>query len=178
MNISKRDKGQGVVILDKAEYLRKMEDILNERSKFRELVSEDPLIHTLNMENKINYRVRKWEKDGILSDETASAMMATGTQLGIMYGAPKIHKRGIPLRPILAAINKCSYDLPKHLVTKLAPLTVNEYTLKNTYEFVDLINSVEDANNHVFCSFDIECRWSSDGIAVWTNLSKYISMLS
>ncbi|XP_068224900.1 uncharacterized protein [Palaemon carinicauda] len=83
-------------------------------------------------------------------------MIATGTQPGNRYGAPKIHKRGIPLRPIHSAINTCSYDLSKHLVTKLVPLRVNEYTLRNTYKFVELINSVEDANNYVICSFDIE----------------------
>ncbi|XP_068206221.1 uncharacterized protein [Palaemon carinicauda] len=113
------------------------------------------------METKINYRIRKWKKDGILSDETASAMMAKGTQIGIMYGAPKIHKRGIPLRPILSAINTCSNDLSKHLVTKLAPLTIHEYTVKNTYEFVDLINSVGDANNDVMFSFDIESLFTN-----------------
>ncbi|XP_068203698.1 uncharacterized protein [Palaemon carinicauda] len=87
--------------------------------------------------------------------------MAIGTQPGIMYGAPKIQKKGIPLRPILPAINTCSYDLFKHRVTKLASFTVNEYTLENTYEFVDLINSVEDANNYVMCSFDMEMEFFS-----------------
>ncbi|XP_068241083.1 uncharacterized protein [Palaemon carinicauda] len=148
-----KEGGHGVVILDKSDYVRKMEDILNDRSKFRELVSEDPLIHTLNMENKIIYSVCKWKKDGILS---TSVMMATGTQPGIMYGAPKIHKREIPLRPIISAINTCSCDL-----SKLAPLTINDYTLKNNYEFVKLINSVKDANNYVMCSFDIESLFTN-----------------
>ena len=153
--ISKPDKGHGVVILDKIDYIRKMEELLNDRTKFRELITEDPLLHTLNMENKINYRIRKLKSENIISDELASSLMASGTQPGIMYGAPKIHKQGIPLRPILSAINTSSYNLSKHLVTKLSPLTVNEYTLKNSYEFVTLINSTKNANNYIMCSFDI-----------------------
>ena len=159
--ISKPDKGHGVVILNKIDYVRKMEELLNDRAKFRELVAEDPLLHTLNMENKINYRIRKLKSDGIISDELASSLMASGTQPGIMYGTPKIHKRGIPLRPILSAINTCSYNLSKYLVSILSPLTNNDYTLKNTYEFVELINSVENANDYVMCSFDIESLFTN-----------------
>ena len=113
------------------------------------------------MENKLNYKIRKFKKDGTISDKLASSLMASGTQLGIMYGAPRIHKRGIPLRPILSAVNTCSYNLSKHLVTKLSPITVNEYTLKNSYEFVELINSIENANNYVMCSFDIESLFTN-----------------
>ena len=138
-----------------------MKELLNDKTKFRELLMEDPLLHTLNMENKINYRIRKLKSEGIISDELASSLMASGTQPGIMYGAPKIHKRGIPLRPILSAINTCSYNLSKYLVTKLSPLTVNEYTLKNSYEFVELINSIENANEYVMCSFDIESLFTN-----------------
>ncbi|MEL7079592.1 MAG: reverse transcriptase domain-containing protein [Cyanobacteria bacterium J06582_2] len=159
--ICKPDKGHGVVILDKADYIGKMEHILNDRSKFRELLSEDPLLHTLNMENKVNFRIRKLKKDGLLSEELASSLMASGTQPGIMYGTPKIHKTGLPLRPILSAINTCSYNLSKYLVNKLSPLTFNEYTIKNSYEFVDLINSVEAATNYVMCSFDIESLFTN-----------------
>ena len=159
--ISKPDKGHGVVILDKIDYIRKMEELLDDRTKFRELTSEDPLIHTLNMENKINCKIRNLKKDRIISQDLASSLMASGTQPGIMYGAPKIHKRGIPLRPILSAINTCSYNLSKYLVAKLSPLTSNEYTLKNSYEFVNLINSIDNANDYIMCSFDVESLFTN-----------------
>ncbi|XP_068200622.1 uncharacterized protein [Palaemon carinicauda] len=88
-----------------------------------------------------------------------------------MYGAPKIHKSGISLRPILSAIHTCSSDLSKHLVTKLAPLTVNEYTLKTTYEFLELIKYVVDANNFVMCSFDIE------SLFIYTSLRETLEII-
>ena len=138
-----------------------MEELLDDKTKFRELASEDPLINTLDMKNKINYKIRNLKKDNIISQDLASSLMASGTQPGIMYGAPKIHKRGIPLRPILSAINTCSYNLSKYLVAKLSPLTSNEYTLKNSYEFVNLINSIDNANDYIMCSFDVESLFTN-----------------
>ena len=46
-----------------------------------------------------------------------------------LYGLPKIHKNGIPLRPILSAIKSHSYSLAKFLVSLLCPLATNQYTI-------------------------------------------------
>jgi hypothetical protein len=46
-----------------------------------------------------------------------------------LYGLPKIHKNGIPLRPILSAIKSRSYSLAKFLVSLLCPLATNQYTI-------------------------------------------------
>ena len=64
-----------------------MKELLNDETKFRELLMEDPLLHTLNMENKINYRIRKLKSEGIISDELASLLMVSGIQPGIMNGS-------------------------------------------------------------------------------------------
>ena len=47
----------------------------------------------------------------------------------LLYGLPKIHKHGIPLRPILSAIKYHSYSLAKFLVSLLRPLPTNPYTI-------------------------------------------------
>ena len=40
-----------------------------------------------------------------------------------------------PLRPILSAIKTPSYDIAKHLVPLLEPITTNKFTIKNSFEF-------------------------------------------
>ena len=49
-------------------------------------------------------------------------MYATGTLPGILYGLPKIHKNGTPLRPIPSAIGTAGYKLAKFFVP-LLPLS-------------------------------------------------------
>ena len=62
-----------------------------------------------------------------------------------MYGLSKIHKPLInnfpKLRPILSAINTATYSSAKFFVPLLKCFTMNEYTLKDSFEFAkDIIN--------------------------------------
>ena len=56
-----------------------------------------------------------------------------------MYGLSKIHKPLInnfpKLRPILSAIRTATYSWAKILVTLFKCFTMNEYTLKDSFEF-------------------------------------------
>ena len=78
-----------------------------------------------------------------------------------MYGLPKIHKEGIPLRPILSANNTSSYNISKYLVEQLQNLTINNYTIKNSYEFANFVKSVKHANQYTMCSFDIKSLFTN-----------------
>ena len=57
----------------------------------------------------------------------------------ILYGQAKVHKRiitnSISFRPTLDAINTPSYKLVKSLVPILSPLSINEYTAKDSFAF-------------------------------------------
>ena len=72
-----------------------------------------------------------------------------GSQRGLMYGLSKIHKPLIDnfpkLRPMLSAINAATYDWAKFFVLLLKCFTMNEYTLKASFQFAkDIFN--EDSN--------------------------------
>ena len=51
-NIMKPDKGNGVVILDKHDYDKKMDEVLSDMSKF-ELLNENTIKITLKRENQV-----------------------------------------------------------------------------------------------------------------------------
>ena len=78
-----------------------------------------------------------------------------------MYGLPKIHKEGTPLRPILSATNTSSYNISKYLVGLLEHLTTSNNTLKNSYEFENFINNVTNTNDLIMCSFDIKSLFTN-----------------
>ena len=70
-----------------------------------------------------------------------------------MYGLPKIHKDGVPLRPIISQIGSYTYDLAKFLVPILSPLMKNEYSVKDSFAFVNELSSVQNAP--YMSSFDV-----------------------
>ncbi len=62
-------------------------------------------------------------------DNVYNFLFASGSTPGILYGLPKVHKAGAPIRPILSAINTFNYNLTKF------KLTTNQYIYKK-YSFV------------------------------------------
>ena len=74
---------------------------------------------------------------------------------------PKVHKLGLPIRPIFAACNTPSYNLSKFLVPVLSSLTRNEFTVSNSYEFSQLIGSFEGCEDVVMVSYDVESLFTN-----------------
>ena len=107
------DKGRGVVILDKASYLHKTEEILADKSKFK-LLPEDWFKCIIRLEDKLNRLLRSIKKK--IPDDIYTWLFAAGSTPGVLYGLPKVHKEGCPIRPILSALNTFNYNLANFLV--------------------------------------------------------------
>lgn len=71
------------------------------------------------------------------------------------YKWHKVHKEGHPLRPILSAINTANYNIAKFLVPILAPLTKNEYTVTDSFQFVNELKNLSFPNCTI-ASFDVK----------------------
>ena len=65
----KPDKGNGVVILDKDYYNRKMDTILTDKSKFQ-LLNEGPVKVTLQRENQVKSLLKKLKAENSLSEKS------------------------------------------------------------------------------------------------------------
>ena len=80
-----------------------------------------------------------------------------------MYGLAKVHKQlvnGFPkLRPILSAINTPTYKIAQFLVNIMEPLTKDQYTVKDSFEFC---NDIRSQNQTKFmASFDIDSLFTN-----------------
>lgn len=153
--ITKPDKGNGVVILNKADYVSKMKDILYDFTKFEVCRNINIFQLMLKLEDKINRVLRKLLNKGIIGNDEYKDLYAKGSSPAILYGLPKIHKNSVPLRPVMAAYKTFSYKLAKYIVPILSPFTSNEYTLKNSYEFFDSLKNFTLPRNFYMTSFDI-----------------------
>ena len=157
--VSRPDKGRGVVITNKADYIDSISRILSDPSKF-EILSEPIRKYCTKMEDKINRFLSQLKKIKCIDEDTYTRLYCSGSAPGIMYGLPKIHKSDFStkfqFRPILAAYNQASYKISKFLVPILAPLTTNQFTVSNSSEFSRFVSSYDNANDFYMASFDIE----------------------
>ena len=159
--ICKPDEGRGVILLDKADYVNKMRVILHNHSKFTKYPHDDVLLVTLRCEDQVNIFLRKLVSLGIIDEVDCKNLKPHGSSPAIMYGLPKVHKEGIPLRPILAAYNTASFKVAKFLVPILSEFTTNDYTLKNSYDFCNEMKNVRLPRSFYMCSFDIQSLFTN-----------------
>ena len=79
-----------------------------------------------------------------------------------LYGLPKLHKPGVPMRPIVSFCGSPTYQLSKHLTTILKPLTdESRHKLQSTETFIDAIKTVQVPDDHKLVSFDVKSLFTS-----------------
>ena len=162
--VTRPDKGRGVVIVDKDVYIKQMNSIISDSSKFSKIT--DPIDKfTRKIEDKINNYLRKLKNLQLISDDIYKQLSVTGSGPGILYGLPKIHKPNFhidfPFRPIFAAYNNPSFKLAKFLVPILAPFTTNQYTVDNSQSFSSQITDFKNADEFYMVSFDVDSLFTN-----------------
>ena len=131
----KPDKGNVVVIVNKDDYHKKMDEILADTSKF-ELLDDDAVKLTIKRENQVKALLEKLKSDNCINSKTYNELYPTGTRIGILYGLPKIHKPSILFRPILSCINHYSYKIAKFFIPFLTLISMNSFIIKDSFSFV------------------------------------------
>ena len=119
--IQKPDKGNTVVILNKNDYISRMEVILNDSSKFQKVsIDQNKVLnYIVHMENRIIDVLKKLKKKKIISENKYEDLYPIGSRPGILYSCAKIHKPikdGVPsFCPIPSAIGTPTYKLSNFL---------------------------------------------------------------
>ena len=158
--IIKLDKGNGAVVMNRSDYVTKMNDILVDTSKFEKL-NADPAVVMRALEDKINRLLRTLKKESVIDEATYKKVFSSGAQPGLLYGLAKVHKLNTPMRPILSAVGTFNYELAKHLVPIFAPLTYNDYTVRDSFSFAKEIVNMKFPGAHI-SSFDV--------VSLYTNI--------
>ncbi len=164
--VTKPDKGSGVVILNRCDYISKMTSILSDEAKFKHLGPAAQFDFTVNIEKAFQRRMYKWLKDKYITSEIYSYIRPTGSQRPKLYGLPKTHKSGYPLRPILSMINSPQHSLAKYLISVLQPVVDKfaSYTVKDSFSFVELLQNKTLASSYM-CSFDVKSLFTNVPLA-------------
>ena len=111
------DKGVSMVVMDKEEYINKSEDLLKQHT-YRELTT-DP---TNKYKNRLINLLKTIKEEGGINNITYKRLYPTGAGSPKYYGLPKIHKAGVPLRPIISNRGSATYEPAKELAKIFKPL--------------------------------------------------------
>ena len=110
--VKKAKKGNTVVILNRKEYVCKIKNILNSRSKFQKVYIDHGKIlnHLIHIKNRVTDVFKSLGDKREISITQYKDLIPLGSRPGIIYGLAKVHKivtDGLTsFRPILsAAIN-------------------------------------------------------------------------
>eukprot|EP00253_Pinus_taeda_P032352 PITA_32352 len=145
--VLKADKGGAAVILDKDDYVRKMNDHLK-CGNYKKMNS--------NPIPKIMKDVKKIISDSNLDDKIKKKLIPSYESIPRTYGLPKIHKEGVPLRPIVNTIGSPTYELAKYVAKILKPLVGNtDSFIKDSQDFVNLIKNERIERDDILVSFDV-----------------------
>ena len=109
--ITKPDKGRGVVVMDRIDYLRKMYTIIDDPATFRAIDTDTPMMN----EDRLTRILGDLKKEEFISEAEYSLARPVGAMSARLYGLPKLHKKDTPLRPVMSATKTVGYGLGKVL---------------------------------------------------------------
>ena len=91
----------------------------------------------------------------VLPKPIADSILLKGCRLAHLYGLPKAHKEQLAMCPIPSATHTYNYALAKWLNEKLKPLSCNQYTVTDTFEFVNEVQNLEINRGDILVSYDV-----------------------
>ena len=152
----KLDKGRGVVIMNRSDYIRKAERFLN-GSQFEKL-DNDP---TKSFQAKVQRTLLSMKSQ--FGKDIYKRIYPSSSQPGLFFGLAKVHKLNegcrdvdeLPIRPVISNIGTSTYQISKYLAQLLSPLTKNVYCVESTKDFLSKIKDKNIESDECLVSFDV-----------------------
>jgi hypothetical protein len=156
--ITPADKGKCIVVMDRDEYERKMLEKLADETTYKEIV-EDP---TMKIKEELTEQLQRMRNAEEISKAQYRRLLPTQTQIPRIYGQPKIHKAGNPLREIVDATGSVTRDANKFVANIIKKYAVKGvYRLKDSEEFVSKMSEVSVEEGEELVSFDVVALYPS-----------------
>ncbi|CAL8129102.1 unnamed protein product [Orchesella dallaii] len=155
--ILQADKGNQTVIMNKSEYDDKMDTLVKEGDYVK--VSRNP---TSGFEKKAKTLLKQLLNSKAIEQNEHDFLNPNHTHTPILYGRPKTHKEGMPMRPVVDYRRTPFYKLSKYATSIINTCgRDNKYSVKNSAEFVNKIKQLELPDDYKLVSFDVKSLFTS-----------------
>ncbi|BHF84196.1 hypothetical protein SprV_0902734600 [Sparganum proliferum] len=152
------DKGRSTVVLDKTDYAQKANALLEDRQAY--LPCGEESIKTLV--TQLEKTLADMQSNKAISKSVRLTIKPTDAAPARFYGLPKVHKPGLPLRPIVSLRGTPTYNLAKWLFRKLRSLTSNAATtVCSAAQFLERLKGIRLSEDEVMVSFDVTALFTS-----------------
>lgn len=155
--ILETDKSNRTAILNRGDYISKMNDILSNNSTFKKLTT-NPLN---KLEKDINNYIRELQDSKQIDKKLGSLLKSSYKSLPQIYGLIKLHKNDLPLRPVISSIDSPLENLCKYFTNILKPLVKYNLRAKNSYEVVEKLKGIRIDDDEILVSYDIQSMYPS-----------------
>ena len=147
------DKGAKTVVMDRDNYIAKGNDMLSDNHTYKK-INRDPL---QSLETKTNKFLLSLKRMNYINDTLYNSLVTKNPNLSRCYFLPKVHKEGVPLRPIISACGSATYRLSGFVASVLSDSLKDRtcYNVRDTFDFVERVKSVKIPDGYVIISLDV-----------------------
>ena len=156
ITVRSADKSNVFVVMNTADYNRKLGDILSDQGKFK-VIYTDP---TNNLKKELNKHITV---ANAVSDGNKLTKLIGHYEPCYAYANPKIHKRIInpPVRPIVSQIGTPTAQVASELNEVITKYMPTKYMVKSTSEFMDLIRKTTFPESSILASLDVDSLFTN-----------------
>ena len=153
----KPDKGNGVVVLRNTQYIEKVDAHISS-GPYSKLTKGDP---TTSLTRKLHTLLKALRDKKDITLDMFNKMRNLHPRWPQLYGQPKIHKPGVPIRPIVSFYNTPLEALHKTLAHYLKPLAQNPLRLRNTTDFKQHLDTTFNSSYPYHASLDVKSLYTN-----------------
>lgn len=147
----------------KTDYENKMEELLADRHTYK-TIRTDP---TEKLRKQNNTIINDLHKQNFIDLWKKLKLTCSAAAAPRLYGLPKIHKQGLPLRPISSSMNVPCYQLSKLVGEILKCIISDEYNINNAFQLKERLQKQHLEEDDILVSFDV--------ISLFTNIPTYLA---
>ena len=132
--------GVALVVMDRQEYIKIAKILLEDINTYRPIPSDPSNKH----KKRLIIILKNMKAGSRMSENTYKMMYSTGASGLNFHGLPKIHKKDVPLRPIVSSIGSVTHSVAKELARILKHLVSNSiYHVVSSKEFADEVRNTK-----------------------------------
>ncbi|HEY0221517.1 MAG TPA: hypothetical protein VGC17_01715 [Lactovum miscens] len=178
------DKGGKVVIMERKDYVEKMNGYLNENiavGNYQRI--NDETLPSIRSKIEICYaETISLVNPFLLADGVISNPLTLDPYIiPLLYGGPKIHKKNAPMRPIVASTDMIGTFLSGWLLEKLQLIAarLSKYNVPNSKQLVTDLKDFVLEPDHVNCSFGYVSMFTNVDVTVTISVvSEFYSVVA